>query len=80
MMKNLRMSRNNHATHRQDNPQRDMSGLRGAGTVHVSVDPNVGSGLAPKKFRPFLTYPMTGTPKAAESDGKGEGGKHRKSK
>ena len=65
-MKNTRMSRTYHPMPRQANPQRDMSGLRGAGQVHVTVNPDVGSGLAPKKSRPFKHYPYTDMPISAE--------------
>jgi hypothetical protein len=54
----------------------DISGVRGTGTRHVTVDADVGSDLAPTKSRPFNTtkgkYPMTGVPISAEEPARGE--------
>ena len=62
----LRNSRKNHTMPRVGHEQRDLSGLRGTGYRHVTVDPNVGSGLAPKKSRPFKDYKYTDVPISAE--------------
>lgn len=72
MMKNVRLSRRGGGTNpREGHGIRDISGLRGTGTIETHTKDTGGSGR-PKQATSFRNYPMTGAPQGNESPVRGE--------